>query len=422
LRFLKSFFPILGAGLMACADGSAPAEPALFTLTPTSQWSGGEIRIASGLFQPAAGLPTIQADSTVLAPTRIDDTTLSVILPTGLSSVVTFVVKDLLHQWIAGTVKRMGWLDVRLPPMPYGPISPALFPGGPVVVGESAPNSISVWDLRGGTLRSLAGSGGFGYGLGPSYLGEHVRLAMTSSNRMGIWQLWPTIQLVDSLPISTGALRTVAMLGPNAYLLVYSHTLVTTFGGLSRYFPLNSSKYHFALSLAAGRVVVDGYLPYAIPVIDISTGDAAYSIPLREVNAAEFSEDGSHLYVAGSDSTSYDGRTLQRRDAGSGEVLAETKLPGGYRGNGLAVDPGDVTLFVGSDADSLPVVLVYDAATLRLLGRLTVPDTPNARCDLSGCLGEVLYVDESTQSLFLAVDGNFPTWTLPIHRFALLSP
>jgi DNA-binding beta-propeller fold protein YncE len=294
-----------------------------------------------------------------------------------------------------------------------------MFPEGPVLFGgDLTGGNIVVWNLETGSQRAYPGFDNWAFRLGPSYRGDHVVVMHDTTGMLGEWELWPNLQLLDTVRLASNLPWIAAAVGPNAYLLAYHNETIAQFPGVTRSFGLISPS-HIVLSDSQQRAIVAGHWSDGIPVFDTGIGDTAFTVPLQLLNGAVFSHDGTRLYLVGSDQV-LDGLTrLILVNAGSGAPLGEDTLPATNEGYAVALAPSEGFLFVLAKMDSLPQVLVFDSETLTLVGTLIVPHPWSAPCTFSTsiCSQGVISIDESTRTLYLAIPGNTAT---VIHRFDLL--
>src|SRR5262245_5275932 len=103
---MKSRSFLLGLALVAAcnsSDPTPPTEPPVFSLDPTTQWSGGEVLVTSGAFVGTT-LPVLLAGAETLSVRRVSDSVLAAIVPLGSSGTVAIELAKGSRRYPAGEV------------------------------------------------------------------------------------------------------------------------------------------------------------------------------------------------------------------------------------------------------------------------------------------------------------------------------
>ena len=406
----------------ACTDSTTPREPAVYSVTPAAQWSGGLVQVRSSFFVGLPVLPVVTAGYDTLAVSRLNDSTLAVVLPSVASGELTLTVKDGAALLELGQVAVFGFNSKRtIAPGLGGQIQ--MLPGAPphTVVGTDAGdpqarNELLAVNLATDQVTRMTGvyATDF-YGAAPSYLTNQV-VAKDGTGALGIWALWPTPTLLGPLPFGNGYIRQLSQFNQDIWLATGSHQSVSRAVGPppAILFSWNTeSPYVVALSPTHDRATLEvSAVLTGVQVFDMVTGDTAYSLSLRTTDGVLFSADGSRLYAVGSWSAgaTYSHR-LQSVRASDGLVLHETTLPGGGWGYTLAVNAASDRLFVAGGADSTMHLFVYDANTLDLLGDLRAPDGCGVPPSYE-CFEAALVLDEEGGKAHYVIGGApAPVWS-----------
>ncbi len=409
--------------VVACSDPTNPSAPPVVGISPTVQWSGGEVVIQGRGLQ---GSPTIVVGAETLTVSRLNDSTLSVrlpILPSGhavLQSVQGHRLDSL------GSVQIVGFRERRNVALGiYGVLVNSVSGGDPVVVGQAWPwlpdaavAAVNLTDGQETIYPSVKAPGGY-YGVGLSHRSADEFILTDSAGTVGIWHLWPAMVRLDTVPFALSPLRQVALLSDSIWLLTSSHYSVTR-TETRTIVPLfalpTESPWQIFISPTKDRATLAtvGGVGGA-PVFDPLSGDTSYMIHgFSNVGWAGFSPDGSRLAVVGGRAYGYDDSLLVVR-ASDGQPVVSARLPVGVVPMTLAYDPVKPLLFVGAQRDSLPSVLIYDSNTLALLGELAGNDCGQDYCHFTGWSG-AMAVDRSRNRLYVI----WPHYPAPLWSFDLL--
>jgi hypothetical protein len=368
---MRAILPI-AVTLLACGGGTEPGPDPSFTLLPTEQWSGGVVTVRSGFF--GSTLPVVRAGTEVLTVARIDDTTIAVTLPVGPSGALALSYGGAGRP--LGTVQRFGVRSTRLVPgalgfeplVPEG-VSPLVFVaevlgGGSLAVLDPATHQV--------TTHTGVGPVQSGFGVLPSYQPNRFVLR-DSTGALGVWQLFPAPAFIAPSLVQAMAVRHVSQLRDTLWLTTRGNGYTITTPGGSAESPLTiSDPLRIVFSPSGDRVAMTmASAPTGqAPVLEGSTGDTAFAASLLNVQGAAFTGN-DRLFLAERGASSAEPDSLVSLVASNGQRLAAVSLPAGYDGWALVADPQADRLYQVADSGGVAAVLVYDPATLQLIGKLT---------------------------------------------------
>jgi hypothetical protein len=107
----------------ACSEATTPSAPPVVGISPTVQWSGGEVELTSAAF--ASVLPVLVSGAETLAVRRIATSTVGASLPLGPSGTVTIELLQGGRRFQLDPVQRVGFKEVQLLRVVWvGPTSP----------------------------------------------------------------------------------------------------------------------------------------------------------------------------------------------------------------------------------------------------------------------------------------------------------
>ncbi len=222
-----------------------------------------------------------------------------------------------------------------------------------------------------------------------------------SAGMIAEWQLLPGPTLVDSVPsfLQSPYARIIVRLSENVWLNTHNHTTDVIRPGLPTYAVQIEDPHHFTLSRVADRAIANGGYSGGAVVFQMSTGDTLYRVPTSgRVSGAAFTADGGTLYVGASG--------IVVVEASDGTVLGQAPLPVyAFEVLGLALARNDTRLLVAIQRGSAPDILVYDAATLALLGRLDSP--PEAEGSVGGWLDADIIADDASSTAYVMGAGGY---------------
>lgn len=404
--------------LNACGESADPSPPE-FALSPESQWAGGEIEIRSGLFRGRQFIPTITAAGEPMSTRRINDSTIAAtlpgILPSGTAAIELIDELDDLREHDLGSVEVVGFRS-RTQAAPGVLWEPYIVPSvtGPVAVaGLATPpanGGTGIVDLRTALTVSISGieppdvAGGHGVGV---TFNPNNFILRDSLGVVGEWQLLPTVAYVDTVP-SVAVTRQIARLSDSVWVITGNHSTVVRRASGPDISLQIEDPWRFNLSVAADKALLNSTQHTGgAAVLEMSTGDTLYRLPLIVVSGAAFTPDGATLFVVGNLGSGLD--HLFRIDAATGVVQQSLALGFGLTASGVALAETGSRIYVGAIADSLPEVVVFENGTsMTYVGRMSAPLTSG--CTLCG-QGNLLFqaalaVDDATQTVFLISHGD----------------
>ncbi len=400
---------VLALGLAGCENSSdpGPTPPPEFAVSPAAQWAGGTILVRSQFFAGLDSLPAITAAGIEMVTARMDDSTVSATLPSLPSQTVAIEVVDATTHYLVDSVGVVGFRkQTTATPMAIGNPVMLLTPSGPVGIAGIypglPPGAIGIVNLREARADLVLGvrplQAGALRGVGATYK-PGTFILWDSADVAGEWQLLPTVAFSDTVPTAAQNIfnRNVARLSENVWLVTHNHrTDVVRSGAPTIEFQFEDP-YAFHLSVPADRALMSGG---GSMVLRMSTGDTVYRMPISTTLGAAFTTDGSTLYAAGSEA-------VVALDAGSGALQGQVALPPGWRAFGLALATDETRILVLGQVGEVPEILVYDAATMTLVGRLLAP--PTAGCDCIGWLDAALIAGHAPETIYVMGYGGNAT-------------
>lgn len=402
----KKLLAGLLAMVAACSNEPTAVEPPVFSLTRSSQWSGGEIQVTSAAFRRSTP-PVIVAGAETLTVRRVSDSVFAVTVPLGSSGPVSLDYAQRGSHLPIGVVQRVGFRSVGSATPGFIHMLTLGWNGAtPTVLGSATNGVLHSLDLATRQVTAYPALRGVSpYGVSPTQRPDNF-VVLDSLDRPTIWRLWPTPVLLDSFPpnLSTSVRQlvplsdSVLMRTSHHYTLVYRNG-VAVFPG----FGLQAeSPWRFYLSPQGDLATIAVSMTLAgVPVFSTATGDTLYSLGagFPHAEAAGFSPDGAEIYFLGG-RTSGSGDSLLAIESNTGQHIAGTTVPA--QGFDLAVDSDRALIYVEALVGDRPMILVYNRQ-LTLLGRLPVPES-GPTCSQT-CWQGVLGVDRARNQL-LAVWGN----------------
>jgi len=408
-----------------CSDPAEPPLPA-FSVSPTTQWSGGTITIRSSYFANRSVALLIVAGSDTVAYSTMDDSTATAQLPPGPSGPVTLRLVRGTRRDSLATVQRVGYSVKRtVTPALYGELLATDSAGAPVVLGGTftgTGNREPVVRLRvvPGTsqILTLRQPSNTQYGMAPSSIPGAFTVRDANDSIRLVTLLVDTPAIIDSMHgWSTAFTRQVSLLRSGAWLRTQSHYSYVSYdtGGSSALVP-TESPWAVYMSPRGDRTTLATVVGNAgVPVWDNATDSVAYRLPFLSTEAAAFSTDGNTLFVVGGYQYGSDSLVAVNATTGA-SLLPKVKLPDGMHGMGLAYRPSvsGGQLLVGAATTSTLALLVYRASTLELLGILPSGDAcPDMQT--GPCFSGVVSVDDIHDRAYLVIPGTpTPIWTFEL--------
>lgn len=413
----------------ACADNSSPVEPTppAFTITPLTQWSGGEIQVTSAAFSGTT-LPILLAGAETLAVARISDSVVSATVPLGSSGTVAIEMALGKKRYPAGEVTRVGFRNTNSANPLFGTELMLSYDGlTPIVVGGTMVGTAypPVQTLNLGTME-VTGYPGISvvspYGISPTF-NPNEFVVLDSSFKPSVWRLWPTPEFIDTLKYGyrTNLNRQLARLSDSVWINTSHHQTGTALEGSSGLTTVTSlameSPWVIVISPRGDRATLSlSSSAFGIPVYNALTGDTAFSLGPQfrtSYGGAGFSPDGERIYFLGGSVGSSFGDSLLSVRAATGEVLAAGKVPPIGLPFKFATDPVKDLEYVEVLEGGRPTILIYDQ-NLKLLGRLPVPVNPATPTCGETCIQGVIAADRDHNMLHVVWNGagtsNF-IWT-----------
>lgn len=375
MRAMQRSAVLIGiAAAMACSDGTSSSRFPESGVSPSAQWSGGVVLAHSAGFSGAT-VPALYAAGGALSVLRIDDTTLRVTLPVAPSGDLVISRSASGHDTV-GVVQIAGFDRSRsvTGTMGFEPLAPEGV-GGTYFVGQGpgAPVDTSLAILDPGTdqVTYLTGLEPVeeGFGVQPSYQANRFVLR-DSTGLLGDWRLFPTPQFLDTAGVQAAA-RHITQLNDTTWLATFDHGYwVTTPSGtysnpqlLYNPLRLTFSPNGQRLAFAAPAVQALGAPVFAVP-----SGDTVFTYSGIVPAGAIFSRFADELFSSVTVQAGVD--TLLAIRASDGVRIGAVPLPAGYRGFALAADAKVNRLYQVAESSGTQALLVYDGATLGMVGRL----------------------------------------------------
>ena len=389
MKFTR-FSPASLLVILACNDPSTGLPGGIPTLTPTRQWSGGIVQLQGELFASGPAQFTITGRDSTLYWDRVDDSTIAVTLPDMASDTVTLTYHSSEGQLELGKIEVAGFRGVITTDQPiYSPVD--RWPGssgqqiiGVVPVDPGFGFQVAVLDPVSGQVtidpRLTTDDRLPGY----SYRPGITLIPLSDSNLTEAWQLHPVPTLIESL---SSAISRPYELKPFTLVSGYNFTespggfLTSPDSGATWSFDFRTfrSPHHLYYSPAGDRAAAGVGTSAAlndpgVPVFDLATGDTAYSITaIYSLGAAEFSPDGSLLYMTGSaPGFRTDSSVVIIANAEDGTIVRHASFPTQALGLTLDVVGGRILIPTESDGCRLHL-MIFDITTLAVEADLLVP-------------------------------------------------
>ncbi len=368
---------------LGCADSTAnrpPVDPVALQILPSSQWAGGWVQATSPIFRDT--LPVVTAGLDTLDVSRVDSTTILVILPDTVSGAVTIDADAGVSSTGTGTVTTYGLHQARLVPGALG-YEPLVVQSGsqPLFVAEgdyavlagslSLLNPLTDAVVTRTGIRPVASS----FGVLPSYQANRFVLR-DSTGGLAVWQLLPTPSRVDTSLVQNNSSRHVTQLGDTIFFSTTSQTYTrTTPGGSTTVTSAYNDPLRLVYSPAGDKfTLVIASAPNGRAPVFTSNGDTAYTFAAATVKGAVFHPSGDPLFITtGPTGPGPDPDSLVIITAATGVRGVAVPLPAGLRSSALAFDPAADRLYIVADSAGTAELLVYDPVVLQLVGRIATP-------------------------------------------------
>lgn len=428
-RLRRSLLAIAALAGAACSDASVGGGlDAPITPIGARIWAGSTLQLRSQSFRDHGDGATFVAGATSIPLVRVNDTTMSVTLPTTMGGSVS------AHIDFAGTAVALPALQIA------GFASIAQPPGADIVwdvyattrnghaaaVGTTGVGLVFV-DLETATTSAPVAGSNYSWLRGPgATYQDGVYLLRAANDPVASWDFTgATPTKVATHPVASST-RQAMRLGPNAWFVSTSNqfqTLVRT-NDIDPYITTTTvatetegvymSPRHDRATIAVDRVLS------GVPVYDVPSGNLAYTLTeLKSVQGVAFAPDGAQFALAGGsvDKPEDPGRVLLV-DAASGSVQRTVTLDRSVFG--VAIDPARSVVYVGVNqavagpVEARPSIVVLDKATFAVVGEMAVPSTAMG-CQFGSCYKGVMSLG-SDGALYMFWSFNGPA---RVYKFAL---
>jgi hypothetical protein len=347
------------------------------TLAPASAWAGNPVQVrGAGVGRLTGAVLQIGAYSLPLS--RVDDTTLSAVVPDTISGEFPATMTaggriyplETLH--VHGFVRRTVYPGEQT----LWSESPEPYPRGSGKLLGSTDAELFVHDLDAGTFTRVGVVNRYDYNRAPGPTFEPGVWIVADWNGMpATWRLFPTPVKLDSFP-GTSVYRQAMLLGPDQWWWSSHHWLNTTKGG--EFQAEESQGALMSPRFDRATQTINGVQNPGIPVWSVPDGELVWSAPLWSADASAFRADGDVLLIAGrSSGPGYQtpSRFMAFR-ASDGTVLHDTTLA--ERVSRVAFDDDRPYIYVAVDVPAAvyvaaPAILVLDKDTYHVVARLAVP-------------------------------------------------
>ncbi len=372
--------------LLALACGSPPAGPGPppeLSLLTDSVFSGGSIQATSSAFSGVLfPLEVHFDDGSILTTEYIGDSTVTVQVPeidrTGRHEVrfsmgdVTLFSPSITILGYSSTIEVDGWIQGReLHPYPWDV---------PLFALGFTETSIALLDLVDGSLNRITDvQFSSWYGPGVSFVSTEVIVPSGMDDSVDVWQLLPVVQKIGREYVENLWLRQTWRLSSDQWVVTGHHN---TWVSAGKRYDKQESPWAIVFSPALDLATISvNHNSRGVPVYSLSTGDTLYHVEeLLASEGAAFSPDGSDLFLLSNNCCTSALRVV-RVEAASGIVQVEF-ADSTLKPIAIASDPaGEWVYAVAEEEDGVVGVLVLDALTLELVGRMrTPPDKAPCPC------------------------------------------
>ena len=406
---------VLAFVLAGCEDSTDPdpTPPPECAVSPAAQWAGGTVLVRSQFFDGLDSLPPVTAAGIAMVTVRVDDSTVSATLPSIPTQTAAVEVVDGTTHYLVDSVGVVGFRKkTTATPMAIGNPVLLLTLSGPVGIAGIypgvSPGAIGIVNLREARNDVVLGlrplQAGMLRGVGATYK-PGTFILWDSADIAGEWQLLPAVAFSDTVPTALQNVlnRNVARLSEDVWLVTHNHATDVVRSGAPTIRFQFEDPFAFHLSLTADRALMSGG---GSMVLRMSTGDTVYRMPITTTHGAAFTADGSTLYATGYLPPS-GSEAVVALDAATGATQGQVVLPAGSSAFGLALATGESRILVLGQEGNVPEILVYDVATMTLVGRLLAP--PSATCECSGWLDAALIAGHAPETIYVMGYGGNAT-------------
>ncbi|MGH7584543.1 MAG: hypothetical protein ACREL5_15115 [Gemmatimonadales bacterium] len=381
---------LVGAG---CSSGDSTAGPPPdITLSQSSAWAGSSVTVRSAIFAGDTA-PSVWFDTSAMAVTRVDDTTLRVAIPATFGGSYDVTARSAAQPIDVGQFVVYGAGPVQN----YGVTfyyNPSRWPyAAHASVAAFTSTSLAALDLVTGAVSTFPGmSPGAMHLDNPGYtsLDSVFVVGSTSLDSVELWRIGapPSRVAVAALP-GPGVLYDALMPAPGAWWVFHQEYIHTPAGCTTIYGPDgfdHSPSGNRLVVLATGVAGFHTTCPYpgpntvldGTPVFDAATGQLAFTVPeIQNATGDAFSADGQLLALTGGNyplaGVDYPspGR-LTVVDASTGAVRFDTLLDSPAWS--VLFDDKRAAIYVLVTSGSTRSVIVLDRSTMRVEGVMQAPD------------------------------------------------
>lgn len=356
------------------------------------------------------GLVILAGADTVL-PTLVNDTTFTFLLPLGPSDPVVIRVPGAAGGDSVGTVERVGYASSRALDEVYWALTTWRPGAGFAVLGYTLSGTTVSADFETGAVTVYPGLAPPGddyvYGtMGATNLADTYVLRDSATRELGVWRLFPTLLRVADGPTASAFSRQLDRVSDSIWVGTGHHSYTVTRSGDSTgrnsqlegaTSVINSPDGHYTTFVAYSHTLG----MHGVPVLESHTGDSLYVLPAQVVWAATFAADSRTLFLVGGDGSQSVQDTVIVADPANGAELRRVVLPDSAVVFGMSHEAASGRLYLAAQNGSDLEVLVYDAMTLELLGRL-----PGGPVCILMCGGGDLVADPVGLRLFVVGSGS----------------
>ena len=394
--FCQTVVVVCTAVLAGCHDVPEAPPELTVTLSATTAWSGGTVRLVSAGFAGLKTVPRVYLGSTSVPVTVVDDSTLGISLPQVTGSFgVLLILPD--QRIPLGALRLVGFRDSYAGPLFTGAAYWRV-PGGPPVLLGNGDSGAALFYLSSNTVLPVAPdsvqSPDCTQGVGPAAGGDSWVFSghRASGCRTAVWSLSPSVHIVDSVgglsPPGGEAWWAMTQPSPGHWLYNcnnFEYFVDCTGGACVTVFGRDpGGPWTTLMSPQGNRFTL---LPADLPAVvyDARTLDTSYvTRQYHDPTGGAFSYDGDTLYLTEQDSA--DHWLVVAHRAVDGTVLTSYALDGLVADServelaaAVALDPIRPWLYAVLDTYSPNVaglhvtLVVFDRGTGRRVGVTMAP-------------------------------------------------
>lgn len=414
--------PALMAAVICVATGcqshdstTPPASP--FVISPAAAFAGSTVTIHGSDFRAlGTGAAALTIGDTDVTLSRLDDTTMSALVPATAGGVLTPVLKLNQRQVPLAPITVFGFAEMQT--FDTFPIEPVVWPrtGHAVIMGFAFFTDLEFIDLDTKTITSYPAINCCLNSPGATYQ-DSVFVFRSRDDSLEAWRVLPVpTRIASAAGFCCGSGWEALQLGPDRWLRASKYQISTPTGLTSIVQPQDSymSPRHdramFGALAASGGPSLGTPLA-TVPVFAVPSGTVAYLSPLAAVIGVDFSPDGELLAMVGG--SVYIGaiKRIVLLRAATGEILGDTTIDRNVYA--VAIDPVRPLLYVSTMTAMRPTVLVLDRSTFRVLGEMQAPAFAFAQADLGSFIQGGVIALNSQNGLYLFWQQTAWRFTLP---------